>query len=115
MTVFPTLTDQDLINLGIKPLGARRRILMAVHDYSVRKRISPSSSRFSGSAAPGAERRTSNGHWLPFASMDFRTNNKTNDLIKKLNYKPDRQCARIHQRELIQASQLIAFSDAFPS
>jgi protein bicaudal C len=28
MTVFPTLTETDLINLGIKPLGARRRIMM---------------------------------------------------------------------------------------
>jgi hypothetical protein len=28
MTVFPTLTESDLINLGVKPLGARRRIMM---------------------------------------------------------------------------------------
>lgn len=33
MTVFPTLTEQDLISMGIKTLGARRRILMAVHAH----------------------------------------------------------------------------------
>lgn len=59
MTVFPTLTDQDLINLGVRPLGARRKILMAVaaHQSQI-----TTGSRFSGSAAPGAERRTSSGH-----------------------------------------------------
>ncbi|XP_065075230.1 protein bicaudal C [Ochlerotatus camptorhynchus] len=70
MSVFQTLTDQDLLNLDIKPLGARRRILMAIHDMYTRHHgnpfanMSPSSSsmsRFSGSAAPGAERRTSSG------------------------------------------------------
>ncbi|XP_050076914.1 protein bicaudal C [Anopheles maculipalpis] len=74
MTVFQTLTDQDLLNLDIKPLGARRRILMAIHDLSARpgsglfgsSALSPSGlpsalSRFSGSAAPGAERRSSSG------------------------------------------------------
>lgn len=70
MSVFQTLTDQDLLNLDIKPLGARRRILMAIHDMYTRQHgnpfanMSPSSSsmsRFSGSAAPGAERRTSSG------------------------------------------------------
>ncbi|XP_058125914.1 protein bicaudal C homolog 1-B [Anopheles ziemanni] len=74
MTVFQTLTDQDLLNLDIKPLGARRRILMAIHDLCARQgnglfggsALSPSAlpsslSRFSGSAAPGAERRSSSG------------------------------------------------------
>ncbi|XP_053675629.1 protein bicaudal C [Anopheles nili] len=75
MTVFQTLTDQDLLNLDIKPLGARRRILMAIHDLGARQGssalfgssvLSPSAlpsalSRFSGSAAPGAERRSSSG------------------------------------------------------
>ncbi|XP_050101510.1 protein bicaudal C [Anopheles aquasalis] len=73
MTVFQTLTDQDLLNLEIKPLGARRRILMAIHDLCARQgtgmfgsALSPSAlstslSRFSGSAAPGAERRSSSG------------------------------------------------------
>lgn len=70
MTVFQTLTDQDLLNLDIKPLGARRKILMAIHDLFTRQHGNPfanmspassssSMSRFSGSAAPGAERRTS--------------------------------------------------------
>ncbi|XP_055548937.1 protein bicaudal C [Wyeomyia smithii] len=72
MTVFQTLTDQDLLNLDIKPLGARRKILMAIHDLYTRHHGNPfanmspassssSMSRFSGSAAPGAERRTSSG------------------------------------------------------
>lgn len=72
MTVFQTLTDQDLLNLDIRPLGARRRILMAIHDLYTRQHGNPfanmspassssSMSRFSGSAAPGAERRTSSG------------------------------------------------------
>ncbi|XP_058448811.1 protein bicaudal C [Malaya genurostris] len=72
MTVFQTLTDQDLLNLEIKPLGARRKILMAIHDLYTRHHGNPfanmspassssSMSRFSGSAAPGAERRTSSG------------------------------------------------------
>lgn len=72
MTVFQTLTDQDLLNLDIKPLGARRKILMAIHDLYTRHQGNPfanmspassssSMSRFSGSAAPGAERRTSSG------------------------------------------------------
>jgi hypothetical protein len=33
MTVFPTLTEQDLISMGIKTLGARRRIMIAVHAH----------------------------------------------------------------------------------
>jgi len=84
MTVFPTLTEQDLINLGIKTLGARRRIMMAVHDVASRINMQhemmqaqqhqqahlnncvqtspPTPLRFSGSAAPGDERRSSNGN-----------------------------------------------------
>jgi SAM domain (Sterile alpha motif) len=114
MTVFPTLTEQDLISMGIKTLGARRRIMIAVHAHlnncmqqeflmqnqqqqapspptvpmrpqqqqqqqqQTPQQISPpqqqqhqqqSSSpptplrgfRFNGSAAPGDERRSSNG------------------------------------------------------
>lgn len=74
MTVFPTLTEQDLLNLGIKPLGARRRIMMAVHEFAARQNLQmyqqtgqgasdnpntspPTPLRFSGSAAPGDERR----------------------------------------------------------
>lgn len=33
MTVFPTLTEHDLIAMGIKTLGSRRRILMAIHAH----------------------------------------------------------------------------------
>ena len=72
MTVFPTLTEQDLINLGIKPLGPRRRIMMAVQEmasrinmqqeYSQVTHISPPTPlRFNGSSAPGDERRSSSG------------------------------------------------------
>lgn len=75
MTVFPTLNEQDLINLGIKPLGARRRIMMAVQEMASRINIQrdmmqpqiqhtspPTPLRFNGSVAPGDERRSSSGH-----------------------------------------------------
>lgn len=71
MTVFPTLNEQDLINLGIKPLGARRRIMMAVQEMASRINMQqemmqqqsqqtspPTPLRFSGSLAPGKERST---------------------------------------------------------
>jgi len=88
MSVFPTLNEQDLINLGIKALGARRRIMMAIqnmnqlanmqqdhlmqqqqHQQNNNNQQSSSSSpptplrgfRFNGSAAPGDERRSSGG------------------------------------------------------
>lgn len=75
MTVFPTLNEQDLINLGIKPLGARRRIMMAVSEMSSRINFHhdmmqqqqdqitspPTPLRFNGSVAPGDERRSSGG------------------------------------------------------
>ncbi|XP_070492413.1 protein bicaudal C isoform X2 [Chironomus tepperi] len=84
MSVFPTLNEQDLINLGIKALGARRRIMMAIqnmnqlanmhqdHIQQQQNNSQQSSSnqhsspptplrgfRFNGSAAPGDERRSS--------------------------------------------------------
>lgn len=77
MTVFPTLTEQDLINIGIKPLGARRRIMMAVQEMASRINMQhemmqqqqqiqhtspPTPLRFNGSVAPGDERRSSNGN-----------------------------------------------------
>lgn len=80
MTVFPTLTDEDLSNLGIKPLGARRRIMMAVQEIASRINLQhemmkqrsssqsqqnsspPTPLRFNGSSAPGDERRSSTGH-----------------------------------------------------
>lgn len=75
MTVFPTLTEPDLLNLGIKALGARRRIMMAVQEMSSRINFQhdvmqqqqnahtspPTPLRFNGSVAPGDERRSSNG------------------------------------------------------
>jgi protein bicaudal C len=75
MTVFPTLTEQDLLNLGIKALGARRRIMMAVTEMSSRINMQhdmmqqqqqihttpPTPLRFNGSVAPGDERRSSSG------------------------------------------------------
>ena len=75
MTVFPTLNERDLLNLGVKPLGARRRIMMAVHEMASRINMqmhhqqkqqttstlpTPIPLRFSGSAAPGDERKASN-------------------------------------------------------
>lgn len=88
MIVFPTLNEQDLINLGIKALGARRRIMMAIqnmnqlanmqqdhmmHSQNTSQQSTSSSNsiqhtspptplrgfRFNGSAAPGDERRSS--------------------------------------------------------
>lgn len=75
MTVFPTLTEQDLINLGVRPLGARRRILMAVQEMASRLTFQqdmmkqaqiqhtspPTPLRFNGSVAPGDERRSTSG------------------------------------------------------
>lgn len=74
MTVFPTLTEQDLINLGVRPLGARRRIMMAVHEMASRNNFHqdmmqpqvqhtspPTPLRFNGSVAPGDERRSTSG------------------------------------------------------
>lgn len=99
MTVFPTLTEQDLISMGIKTLGSRRRIMMAIQAHlnncmqqefmmqqhqqhqqqqgpspmqAQPQQISPPQQqqspqtplrgfRFNGSAAPGDERRSSNG------------------------------------------------------
>lgn len=112
MTVFPTLTEHDLASMGIKTLGARRRILIAVQAHlnncmqqeflmqnqrsatpptmpmrappqqqqqhqqapqqfspplqqQQQQSLSPPTPlrgiRFNGSAAPGDERRSSNG------------------------------------------------------
>lgn len=73
MNVFATLTETDLLNLGIRTLGARRRILIAVQEVAARqcRQQQPppsfgSTSVFSGSAAPGAERRGSTGNIQAF-------------------------------------------------
>lgn len=85
MTVFPTLTEQDLQNLGINTFGARRRITMAVKEFTATVNLQkemmmkqrqqaqvqnnqpnntspPTPLRFNGSSAPGDERRSSTGH-----------------------------------------------------
>nr|CAI5865190.1 unnamed protein product [Callosobruchus analis] len=49
---FTTLTDQDLIDIGISAFGARRKILLAISEMN--KRSTPFA------AAPGAERSSSN-------------------------------------------------------
>lgn len=68
LEMFTTLTEDDLIQMGITAFGARKKLLVAIHTMQaneVANLCMPSSSnsspRFSGSAAPGAERRTSNG------------------------------------------------------
>lgn len=68
LDMFTTLTEENLLELGIKAFGARKKLMVAIHTLQANEAInsvmtSPSnaSPRFSGSAAPGAERRTSNG------------------------------------------------------
>ncbi|KAL5281386.1 BICC1 family protein [Megaselia abdita] len=68
LDMFTTLTEENLLELGIKAFGARKKLMVGIHTLQANEAInnvmtSPSnaSPRFSGSAAPGAERRTSNG------------------------------------------------------
>ncbi|XP_017067124.1 protein bicaudal C [Drosophila eugracilis] len=71
LEVFTTLTEDNLMELGIAAFGARKKLLAAIHTLLANEAACstmPSSSssqnssspRFSGSAAPGAERRPSN-------------------------------------------------------
>lgn len=71
LEVFTTLTEENLMELGIAAFGARKKLLTAIHTLLANEAACstmPSSSssqnssspRFSGSAAPGAERRPSN-------------------------------------------------------
>lgn len=53
LKTFLTLTSHDLLELGVKPFYERKRLLLAIGQLK--------SERFAGSAAPGAERRPSNG------------------------------------------------------
>ncbi|XP_076386979.1 protein bicaudal C isoform X2 [Megachile rotundata] len=53
MATFPSLTEKDLCEMGISAWGARRKIMLLIAEMN--KRTSP----FCGSAAPGAERKTS--------------------------------------------------------
>ncbi|CAK9810474.1 Protein bicaudal C homolog 1-B [Anthophora plagiata] len=52
MATFPSLTEKDLCEIGINAWGARRKIMLLIAEMN--KRTSP----FCGSAAPGAERKT---------------------------------------------------------
>ena len=68
LDMFSTLTEENLIELGITAFGARKKIMVAVLTLQANESINNAmgsplnvSPRFSGSAAPGAERRTSNG------------------------------------------------------
>ncbi|XP_020287705.1 protein bicaudal C isoform X2 [Pseudomyrmex gracilis] len=54
MDTFPSLTEKDLCEIGITAWGARRKIMLLISEMK-NKRSSP----FSGSAAPGAERKAS--------------------------------------------------------
>lgn len=65
--VFQSLSDNDLQSLGITALGARRKLLLAIREITTnhgRMTLNLNSNhnqpQFSGSAAPGAERRPSN-------------------------------------------------------
>ncbi|KAH8262827.1 hypothetical protein KR044_000804 [Drosophila immigrans] len=70
LEMFTTLTEENLMELGITAFGARKKLLAAIHTLLATEAACssmPSSSssqssspRFSGSAAPGAERRPSN-------------------------------------------------------
>ncbi|XP_026843636.1 protein bicaudal C [Drosophila persimilis] len=71
LEMFTTLTEENLMELGITAFGARKKLLAAIHTLLANEAACssmPSSSssqnstspRFSGSAAPGAERRPSN-------------------------------------------------------
>lgn len=54
--IFATLTDENLVELGITAFGARKRILLAITKLNADRSI-----KYSGSHAPGAERRPSSG------------------------------------------------------
>ncbi|XP_025156044.1 protein bicaudal C homolog 1 isoform X4 [Harpegnathos saltator] len=54
MATFPSLTEKDLCEIGITAWGARRKIMLLISEMNKRT-VSP----FSGSAAPGAERKAS--------------------------------------------------------
>lgn len=70
LDMFLTLTPENLTTLGIQAFGARKKLSMAIEQLKASKLDQMSASklnmsrltRFSGSAAPGAERRIS-GDW----------------------------------------------------
>ncbi|KAF5270411.1 hypothetical protein FQR65_LT05599 [Abscondita terminalis] len=51
LTTFPSLTDNDLLELGVRAFGPRRKMLLIITELNKRSN--------SFSAAPGAERRSS--------------------------------------------------------
>ncbi|XP_076232969.1 protein bicaudal C isoform X2 [Calliopsis andreniformis] len=53
MATFPSLTEKDLCEIGITAWGARRKIMLLIAEMNKR------TSTFCGSAAPGAERKSS--------------------------------------------------------
>lgn len=63
---FSKLTADDLILLGITGLGPRKKLLLAINQLKLERdmpSLHQSLGRFSGSAAPGAERRPSFLGW----------------------------------------------------
>lgn len=53
LETFVTLTPHDLIELGVESFIERKRLILTINQLK--------SERFAGSAAPGAERRSSSG------------------------------------------------------
>ncbi|TMW46084.1 hypothetical protein DOY81_008835, partial [Sarcophaga bullata] len=69
LEMFSTLSEENLMELGITAFGARKKMLTAIYTLQANEAVvstmptvssNASSPRFSGSAAPGAERRPSN-------------------------------------------------------
>lgn len=62
LEMFTTLTGENLVELGISAFGARKRLLYAINQLKAeRSLLQQTFGKFSGSAAPGAERRPSAG------------------------------------------------------
>nr|CAD7424018.1 unnamed protein product [Timema monikensis] len=62
LEMFPSLTENDLREIGVNALGARRRMLVAIAELKKQQYM------FSGSAAPGAERNKQ--HLTPGSGHD---------------------------------------------
>lgn len=69
LEMFTTLTEENIMEMGITAFGPRKKMLTAIHTLQANEAVTStmppassnaSSPRFSGSAAPGAERRPSN-------------------------------------------------------
>lgn len=59
--MLSSLTADNLTELGITAFGARKKLLMAISTLNAHRvdNLSHATAKFSGSAAPGAERRQS--------------------------------------------------------